>query len=161
MGRTVSLTLNGSPATLDVAGEPTLLAALRDQHGLRAARFGCGLGQCGACMVLVDGEPVTACATLAETTAGRTVVTLEGLGREDAPHPLQQTFIDEQAMQCGYCVSGVIMAAAALLARDPDPDEATVRVVLDGNLCRCGAQNRMVRAVLRAAAAMRAEAAHG
>ena len=161
MGRAVSLSLNGSPATLDLAGDPTLLAALRDQSGLKAARFGCGLGQCGACTVLLDGQPVNACAMPAATAAGRTVLTLEGLGAVDAPHPLQTAFIDEQAMQCGYCVSGVIMAAAALLAREPDPDEAMVRTALDGNLCRCGAQNRMVRAVLRAAAAMRAEAGHG
>lgn len=154
----IAFTLNGAAVGLAPAAADTLLQALRGVFALKGPRFGCGLGQCGACNVLVDGRVVAACAEPAEAVAGRQVVTLEGLGTPDAPHPLQTAFIGEQAMQCGYCVSGVIVSAAALLARDPDPDEAAVRAALDGNLCRCGAHNRMVRAVLRAAADMRGRA---
>jgi nicotinate dehydrogenase subunit A len=158
MSDRIAFTLNGAAVGLAPAAADTLLQALRDVFALKGPRFGCGLGQCGACNVLVDGRAVAACFEPIEVVAGREVITLEGLGTADAPHPLQRAFIDEQAMQCGYCVSGVIASAAALLARDPDPDEAAVRAALDGNLCRCGAHNRMVRAVLRAAVEMRERA---
>jgi nicotinate dehydrogenase subunit A len=157
MSDPIRFMLNGAAASLPAAAGPTLLAALRDGCGLKGPRFGCGLGQCGACNVLVDGRVVAACAEPFEAAQGKSVVTLEGLGSAEAPHPLQEAFIAEQAMQCGYCVSGVLMSAAALLAANPDPTDDETRAALDGNLCRCGAQNRMVRAVLRAAAAMRGD----
>ena len=119
--------------------------------GLKAARFGCGTGQCGACFVLIDGRAVASCDTPLWSAAGKKVVTLEGLGTPERPHPLQCAVIDEQAAQCGYCLSGVLVSAAALLEENAVPDEAAVRAALDRNLCRCGAHNRLVRAVLRAA----------
>ncbi|MGL4239823.1 MAG: (2Fe-2S)-binding protein [Beijerinckiaceae bacterium] len=152
-------TLNGAPRRIEGDPDRTLLDALRNEAGLTATRFGCGEGSCGACHVIVDGRAVASCGLQLAAVAGKSVTTLEGLGSAEAPHPLQQAFIDEQAMQCGYCVSGVIMTAAALLAANPDPSEREVRAALSGNLCRCGAHNRMVRAVLRAARTM--SAAHG
>jgi nicotinate dehydrogenase subunit A len=136
-----------------VAADPAtpLLAVLRGELGLTATHFGCGLRQCGACNVLIDGHAVAACDTPLWAAAGKSITTVEGLGTPERPHPLQSAFLAEQAMQCGYCVSGILMSAAALLARNSDPSEAEVRAALDGNLCRCGAHNRMVRAVLRAA----------
>ena len=124
---------------------------LRGTLGLTAAHFGCGANQCGACNVLLDGQAVAACDTPLWAAAGKEVTTVEGLGTPEHPHPLQQAFIAEQAMQCGYCISGILISAAALLQRNPDPSEAEVRGALDRNLCRCGAHNRIVRAVLRAA----------
>jgi len=114
-------------------------------------RYGCGLEQCGSCMVLVDGQPAYACTREIGTVAGRAVTTIEGLGSVERPHPLQQAFLDEQAGQCGYCLSGIVMRAAALLAANPKPTEDEVRAALDPHLCRCGSHNRIVRAVLRAA----------
>jgi nicotinate dehydrogenase subunit A len=136
-----------------VAADPatSLLAVLRGELGLTATHFGCGLSQCGACNVLIDGHAVAACDTPLWSAAGTDITTVEGLGTPEQPHPLQSAFMAEQAMQCGYCVSGILISAAALLARNGDPSEAEVRAALDGNLCRCGAHNRMVRAVLRAA----------
>jgi nicotinate dehydrogenase subunit A len=130
-----------------------LLAALRGELGLTGTRFGCGANQCGACLVLVDDRAVASCDTPLWAVAGKDVVTVEGLGTPERPHPLQAAFVAEQAMQCGYCVSGILISAAALLARNPEPSEAEIRAALDRNLCRCGAHNRMVRAVLRAAKA--------
>ncbi len=127
-----------------------LLAALRGE-GLAGVRFGCGAGFCGACNVLIDGRVTTSCNVAVRDVAGQTVVTAAGLGTPDAPHPLQAAFLGEQAAQCGYCIPGILISAAALLKRTPKPSEAEVRAALDGNLCRCGAQNRIVRAVLRAA----------
>jgi nicotinate dehydrogenase subunit A len=124
-----------------------LLFALRNHLGLKGTRFGCGLGLCGSCNVLVDGRPMHSCDTPLWSVEGREIVTIEGL--HDTP--LQRALIDEQAAQCGYCVSGVVMTATALLAGNSSPDEAEVRAALDDNLCRCGAHNRMVRAVLKAA----------
>lgn len=137
----------------DIAADPAtpLLSVLRGTLGLTAAHFGCGANQCGACFVLVDGHAVASCDTPLWSAAGKEVTTLEGLGTPERPHPLQRAFIAEQAMQCGYCIAGIIMSAAALLKRNPDPTEAQVREALDRNLCRCGAHNRIVRAVLRAA----------
>jgi nicotinate dehydrogenase subunit A len=150
---TVSLKVNG--AVHSVAAEPDtpLLYVLRNDLGLNGAKFGCGLGQCGACTVMVDGAPVRSCITPIGTLAQSEVTTLEGLGTIERPHPLQAAFMAEQAAQCGYCIAGMIMFAKALLDRIQQPSEAEVRLALAGNLCRCGAHNRIVRAVLKAAQA--------
>ena len=145
------LKVNGRTHDVQAAEDTPLLYALRNDLGLNGPKYGCGLAQCGSCTVLVDGQPVRSCVTSAGSVAGREITTLEGLGAGGKPSKLQQAFIDEQAMQCGYCVSGIIMRAQALLDQNPKPTEREVRLALDGNLCRCGAQNRMVRAVLRAA----------
>ena len=145
------LTVNGVDRVVQADPATSLLAVLRGSLGLTGTHFGCGTNQCGACNVLIDGQAVAACDTPLWAAAGKTVTTVEGLGSPERPHPLQSAFMVEQAMQCGYCVSGILMSAAALLARTRDPSEAEVRTALDRNLCRCGAHNRMVRAVLRAA----------
>jgi len=147
----VSLKVNG--AVHSVAAEPDtpLLYVLRNDLGLNAAKFGCGLGQCGACTVLVDGGAVRSCITPIGVLGQSQVTTLEGLGSIERPHPLQAAFMAEQAAQCGYCIAGVIMFAKALLDRIPQPSEAEVRLALADNLCRCGVHNRIVRAVLKAA----------
>jgi nicotinate dehydrogenase subunit A len=151
----IAFTLNGAAVALDVPEDVPLLHALRGPARLSGPRFGCGTEQCGTCMVLLDGRPAYACTLPAVAAAGRAVTTVEGLGTPDRPHPLQAAFLAEQAGQCGYCLSGILVSAAALLAREPDPDEATIRTALDPHLCRCGSHNRIVRAVQRAAAAMR------
>ena len=148
------LTVNGSAVTVDANPDTPLLFVLREKLGLSATHLGCGANQCGACHVMVDGHAVASCDTPLWAVAGKTVTTLEGLGTPDKPHPLQRAFIAEQAMQCGYCTSGIIMTAAALLAQKPGPTEAEVRAALDRNLCRCGAHNRIVRAVMRASKEM-------
>jgi nicotinate dehydrogenase subunit A len=147
----IRLRVNG--VERDVTADPAtpLLSVLRGTLGLTAAHFGCGANQCGACHVLIDGHAVASCDTPLWAAAGKEVTTLEGLGTPEKPHPLQLAFIAEQAMQCGYCIPGIVVSAAALLRRTPNPTEAQVRVALDRNLCRCGAHNRIVRAVLRAA----------
>ena len=148
---TISLKVNG--AMRDVPAEPDtpLLYVLRNDLALNGAKFGCGLAQCGACTVLVNGQPVRSC-TLPVGDVGKSeVVTIEGLGSVDRPHPLQQAFIAEQAAQCGYCINGMIMSAKAILDSTPHPTETQVREGLALNLCRCGTHNRIVRAVLRAA----------
>ncbi|TFY99544.1 (2Fe-2S)-binding protein [Ramlibacter rhizophilus] len=152
MAGTIAFTVNGEACA--VAGDPddALLGTLRDTLGLKSTRLGCGLGQCGACTVLLDDRAVTACDTPLSAVEGKQVTTLEGLGSRDAPHPLQTAFIDEQALQCGWCTSGMLMRAAELLRREPHPDEAAVRQALERNLCRCGVHNRIVRAVLKASA---------
>ncbi len=149
----VSLKVNG--AVHSVAAEPDtpLLYVLRNDLGLNAAKFGCGLGQCGACTVLVDGAPVRSCVTPIGGLGQSQITTLEGLGTLEQPHPLQAAFMAEQAAQCGYCIAGMIMFAKALLDRIPQPSEAEVRLGLTGNLCRCGVHNRIVRAVLKVAQA--------
>jgi nicotinate dehydrogenase subunit A len=149
----VTLRVNGTErsAALDDPGEP-LLYVLRGPLGLTGSKFGCGLGQCGACTVLVDGEAVRSCITPAASLEGRDIVTIEGLGSPEAPHPVQAAFIAEQAAQCGYCSAGMVMSAAALLASNPHPTEAEARAALAGNLCRCGTHARVLRAVARAAA---------
>lgn len=151
----VRLTVNGTEREVRAAPDTPLLYALRGQLGLTGTRFGCGLGQCGACHVIVDGRAVPSCDLPLWAAAGRSVTTVEGLGTEEEPHPLQEAFVEEQAAQCGYCVSGILTTAAALLERNPDASEAEVRSALDGNLCRCGTHNRIVRAVLRAGRSMR------
>jgi nicotinate dehydrogenase subunit A len=149
----VSLKVNGAMRTVATEPSTPLLYVLRNDLGLNGAKFGCGLGQCGACTVLVDGAPVRSCVTPIGELARSEVTTLEGLGTIERPHPLQAAFIAEQAAQCGYCIGGMIMMAKALLDRNPLPSEAEVRLELIGNLCRCGVHNRIVRAVLRAAQA--------
>jgi nicotinate dehydrogenase subunit A len=141
-----SFVLNGSAVELDVDPDTPLLYVLRNDLGLMGARFGCGLGLCGACFVHVDGVSVSSCDTPVWSLEGKSVVTIEGI----TPHPVQQAFVDEQAAQCGYCVTGIIMSAAALLDREPHPSPAVVTEALDRHLCRCGAQQRMVRAVVKA-----------
>ena len=146
-----TFTLNGVERTITADAARSLLSVLRGELGLTGTRFGCGVNQCGACNVIIDGQAVAACDTPLWATAGKRITTIEGLGTPEHPHPLQRAFLDEQAMQCGYCIAGILMSAAALLARNPNPSEAQVRSALDRNLCRCGAHNRIVRAVLRAA----------
>jgi nicotinate dehydrogenase subunit A len=143
--------LNGSQTEVDADPDRALLDVLRTQLGVTGAHFGCGSGECGACRVMVGDHAVTACDTPLWSVADKDVTTVEGLGSTKNPHPLQSAFIAEQAMQCGYCVSGILISAAALLRQNPKPTEAEVRAALDRNLCRCGSQNRIVRAVLRAA----------
>ncbi|MCO6417297.1 (2Fe-2S)-binding protein [Siccirubricoccus sp. KC 17139] len=152
----VQFTLNGAAVTLDIPPDTSLLHALRGPAGLSGPRFGCGTEGCGACMVLVEGVPAYACTLAASACAGKSVTTVEGLGTPDAPHPLQAAVLAEQAGQCGYCLSGILVSAAALLAKTPDPDEVAIRAALDPHLCRCGSHNRIVRAVRRAAREMAA-----
>ena len=144
------LKVNGNNYEIPVVDAP-LLFVLRNDLKLNGPKFGCGLAQCGACTVLVDGMPVRSCVTTTSAVLGQEITTLEGLGTPEKPHKLQKAMIEEQAMQCGYCINGMIMRAKALLDQTPHPSEAQVRAGLDGNLCRCGAHNRIVRAVLRAA----------
>lgn len=148
----LTLRVNGEARALDI-DDPAmpLLYALRDQLELKGPRFGCGLGQCGACTVLVDGAPVQSCQTPVRTMTGKEITTLEALGSPEAPSKVQAAFIEEQAAQCGYCSNGMIMVATALLAKNPRPTEGEVRAALDHNLCRCGTHVRIIRAVMRAA----------
>ena len=132
-----------------------LLDILRNQLDLKGARYGCGLEQCGSCMVLLDGEPIHACSREIGTVAGRSITTIEGLGSAAQPHPLQQAFLDEQAGQCGYCLSGIVISAKALLDSNPSPSRAEIAAALDKHLCRCGAHPRILRAVEKAAAVLR------
>jgi nicotinate dehydrogenase subunit A len=148
--RRFAVVVNGAERTLEADGDAPLLDVLRNALGLKGTRFGCGTEGCGACFVLVDGKAVASCTLPLAAVEGKAVTTIEGLGTPDAPHRLQQAFIAEQAAQCGYCISGMLVSAAALLERTPRPTEAQVREALDRNLCRCGTYNRIVRAVLRA-----------
>jgi nicotinate dehydrogenase subunit A len=145
------LTVNGVESELEAGPDTPLLYALRNDLGLKGTRFGCGSGQCGACFVLIDGHPAPACDTPLWGVAGKSITTVEGLGAGGELHFLQEAFLAEQAAQCGYCTSGILISAAALLMKNPRPTESEVREALDRNLCRCGSHNRMVRAVLRAA----------
>jgi nicotinate dehydrogenase subunit A len=149
----VSLKVNGAVHSVPAEPDTPLLYVLRNDLGLNGAKFGCGLGQCGACTVLVDGTPLRSCMTPIGSLGQSEITTLEGLGTLERPHPLQEAFISEQAAQCGYCIAGIIMFAKALLDRIPQPSEAEVRLGLTANLCRCGAHNRIVRAVLKVAQA--------
>lgn len=159
MGSGIAFRVNGAAVEVAPEAGATLLDALRGPLGLTGTRFGCGEGSCGACAVLAGGRPEMACLMPLAAAAGLDIVTVEGLGSPQAPHPVQEAFIAEQAMQCGYCVSGIMIAAAALLARNPSPDEAAIRQALEAHLCRCGAQGRMLRAVARAAGMQQAR--HG
>jgi nicotinate dehydrogenase subunit A len=151
MHESIKLRVNGVEHTVEAEPASPLLDALRGALGLTGTHFGCGANQCGACNVMIDGQAVAACDTPMWAAAGKDIVTVEGLGTPELPHPLQRAFLAEQAAQCGYCTSGILMSAAALLKRNPDPSDSEVRAALDRNLCRCGAHNRIVRAVLRAA----------
>lgn len=151
MPEPVSLTVNGRPVALDVDPATPLLLALRNDLGLVGARFGCGEGLCGACTVLMDGLPIHSCDTPLWAAAGRRITTIEGLGTRTAPHPVQAAFVEEQAAQCGYCIPGMVVAAAALLDANPAPDDAAIDAALERHLCRCGSHGRIRRAIHRAA----------
>ncbi|RCW76533.1 (2Fe-2S)-binding protein [Pseudorhodoferax soli] len=148
---TFALQINGSARQFDTPRETSLLHLLRNDCGLNGPKYGCGLGQCGSCTVLVDGVAARSCVVPAHGVAGRHITTLEGLGTRAAPHPVQQAFIDAQAAQCGYCLNGMVMATVALLARVPDPTPKQVRAELSHNLCRCGTHLEILDAVQRAA----------
>ncbi len=150
-GRSFTLFVNGTACQVVASPEASLLHVLRNDLGLSGPKYGCGLGQCGACTVLVDGVAARACVIPAAGVAGRAITTLEGLGGRDRLHPVQQAFIEEQAAQCGYCLNGMIMMTASLLRHTPHPTEAQVRQALSGNLCRCGTHVEIVRAALKAA----------
>jgi aerobic-type carbon monoxide dehydrogenase small subunit (CoxS/CutS family) len=159
----LALTVNGERREVDVPPNATLLSVLRDDLGLTGTRYGCGRGQCGACYVIADtgvGAPgrgahaVASCLLTADQAARMEITTVEGLAENARLHPVQQAFVDEDAMQCGYCTSGMVISAATLLARDPEPDETSIRDALAGNLCRCGVYGRAIRAVHRAAAGL-------
>ena len=153
---TVQLHVNGVQRSVDAwDAEMPLLYALRNELGLHAAKFGCGLGQCGSCTVLLDDAPVRSCTVKVGEADGRRVVTAEGLGTPERPHPVQAAFIAEQAAQCGYCTNGMVMSVVALLRREPRPSREQAQQALAGNLCRCGSHDRALRAVQRAADAMR------
>jgi nicotinate dehydrogenase subunit A len=149
----ISLKVNGVSRSVAAEPDTPLLYVLRNDFELNGAKYGCGLAQCGACTVLVDGKATRSCVTPIDGLQKSEITTIEGLGSRDKLHALQQAFIDEQAVQCGYCINGMIMSAKELLDRNPRPSEQDVRVALEGNLCRCGTHNRIIRAVLRAAQA--------
>lgn len=152
MPETFEVVVNGRRHASASPGDTPLLHVLRHELDLKGSRFGCGIGLCGACFVLIDGRPAPACDTPLWSAAGREIVTVEGLFDGAQPHPAQTAFLGEQAAQCGYCVSGILISAAALLAGDPQPDEAAVVAALDRHLCRCGSQRRMIRALTRGGA---------
>src|SRR5579863_6979776 len=154
MPETFQLRINGSVREVTLEGDTPLLYALRNDCELKGAKFGCGLAQCGACTVIMDGAAIRSCRTPVRNASGREIVTIEGIGSETKPHPLQKAFIAEQAMQCGYCSNGMIMAAKALLDRNHRATMAEIRTALAGNLCRCGSHNRILRAIARAAKEM-------
>jgi nicotinate dehydrogenase subunit A len=155
MPQTISLRINGATHAVTVEPDTPLLYVLRNDIALNGAKFGCGLGQCGACTVMIDGAAVRSCRSPVGKAEGKEITTIEGLGTIAKPHPLQAAFIAEQAAQCGYCSNGMVMTAKAMLAQTPDPTEAQIRDGLAQNLCRCGTHNRIVRAVQRAAKEMR------
>ncbi|QUS42242.1 (2Fe-2S)-binding protein [Tardiphaga alba] len=147
----ITISLNGAEHTIKSSPETPLLYVLRDELGLNGAKYGCGLGQCGACTVIVDGKAILSCVTPVMLVASRSVITLEGLGAAENPSAIQRAFIAEQAAQCGYCISGMIMRAKALLDRSPSPSDADIRAELEPHLCRCGTHMRILRAIRRAA----------
>jgi len=156
----IEFSVNGKNVSVSLDNEDTpLLDVLRNELGLVGTRFGCGLEQCGCCMVLIDGAPEKCCTKPTSSVAGKRITTVEGLGDAEHPHPLQRAFLDEQAGQCGYCLAGILISAKALLDKSPSPSLAEIAQALDGNICRCGSHNRIMRAVEKAAAAMRAGAA--
>ncbi|NKC30773.1 (2Fe-2S)-binding protein [Roseomonas sp. BU-1] len=150
----MGFTLNGAAVAAPIEAEAPLLAALRGPLGLSGTRFGCGAEQCGACLVLLDGQPRHACTLPVGEVAGRDVTTVEGIGTAAAPHPLQKALLDQQAGQCGFCLSGIQIRALALLRATPRPTEVEIRAALDPHLCRCGSHNRIIRAIQQAAAEM-------
>ncbi len=152
----ISFTLNGKPVRLDVDSDRMLLWVLRTELGLTGTKFGCGEGFCGACTVLLNNEPVRSCQTPVKLVKGKTVLTIEGLAKDDKLHPLQEAFIRKEAMQCGYCTSGMIMTATGLLLKNPKPTRAQILEALEDNLCRCGAHTRIIQAVESVAAGAKA-----
>ncbi len=150
----ITLKVNGRIHSVEAESDTPLLYVLRDNLGLHGPKFGCGLGQCGACTVIIDGDAVRSCVMPASKVGNRAVTTLEGLGSTKKPHPVQQAFIDEQAAQCGYCANGMVMTAAAFLGRNKNPSETDIKRALADNLCRCGTHVRIVRAIKRAAKAL-------
>jgi nicotinate dehydrogenase subunit A len=146
-----TITVNGKPHAVKAAPDTPLLYVLRNELELNGPKFGCGLAQCGACTVHIDGRPMRSCSVPVSSVKGK-VVTIEGLGTPAKPHPVQKAFVEEQAAQCGYCINGMVMTAAAFLAKNPKPSDAEIRKAMDGNLCRCGTHMRILRAVKRAAA---------
>jgi nicotinate dehydrogenase subunit A len=152
---TATVLVNGQRREVSTEPDTALLYVLRNHLGLKGTRFGCGLGLCGACLVMVDGTPAYSCDMPLWAVRDKEITTVEGLGTPDRPHPVTRALIAGQAAQCGYCLSGVIIAAVGLLERDPDPSEEEIRAALDRNLCRCGAHNRIVRAIRAAAAELR------
>ena len=149
---TITLKVNGKTRTVQSDPDTTLLYVLRNDLEWQGPKYGCGVGQCGSCTVIMDGEAVLSCLVTVSQAQNRNITTLEGIGSADHPHPLQEAFIEEQAAQCGYCSNGMIMTAKALLDKSPHPTETQIKQALEGVLCRCGAHNRVVRAVQRAAA---------
>ena len=147
----ISLRVNGKARTVDTDPATPLLYVLRDDLELQGPRFGCGLSQCGACTVIIDGETVRSCSVPVRAARNRNITTLEGLGSVANPHPLQKAFIEEQAAQCGFCMNGILMTAKVLLDKNPNPTDADIKRALDGVLCRCGSHLRVIRAVKRAA----------
>jgi nicotinate dehydrogenase subunit A len=154
-----SLTVNSRTVIVTADADTPLLDVLRNHLGLLGTKFGCGQEQCGCCMVLIDGRPEKSCGKPLSTMAGKAIVTIEGLGTPERPHPLQQAFLDEQAGQCGYCLAGILISAKALLDRNPAPSRAEIAAALDDNICRCGSHVRILRAVERAASLLREGAA--
>ena len=154
MSEEYSFVVNGRPVSVNADGTAPLLSVLRDELGLRGSKFGCGTEHCGACMVLIDGKPEHSCSREVTTVAGKAITTVEGLPSNGALHPLQQALLDEQAGQCGYCLSGILISATALLAKNPKPSRVDIIVALDPHLCRCGIHNRVIRAVQKAGAAI-------
>jgi nicotinate dehydrogenase subunit A len=155
----ISLSVNGTTVSITAGADIPLLDVLRNHLGLTGTKFGCGLEQCGCCMVLIDAKPQKSCGKPLSAVAGKEILTIEGLGTPERPHPLQQAFLDEQAGQCGYCLPGILISAKALLDRNPSPSRAQIAEALDDNICRCGSHIRILRAVERAAAALRDGAA--
>jgi nicotinate dehydrogenase subunit A len=151
----LTLNVNGKAHAVQAEAETPLLYALRNDLGLVGTRYGCGVGLCGTCTVIIDGKAVQSCDVPVSAAVGKQITTVESLGTDAALHPLQRAFIDEQAAQCGYCASGILMAAKALLDANPDPDDAAIRKALEGNLCRCGTHGRILRAIKRAAKTMK------
>jgi nicotinate dehydrogenase subunit A len=151
----ISLVVNGKKYEVDVSPDTMLLYVLRNDLGMNGPKFGCGLGQCGSCMVIIDGAEVPSCVTPVKEAVGREILTLEGLGSLEKPHPIQKAFIEEQAAQCGYCLNGMVITTKALLDRSPDPTEQEIRQALEPVLCRCGTHMDIIRAVQRAAREMK------
>jgi aerobic-type carbon monoxide dehydrogenase small subunit (CoxS/CutS family) len=147
----MDLLVNGRRRSVRIDPKRSLLSVLRDELDLTGAKYGCGEGECGACTVLVNGEPVRSCQMECGLVGGREILTIEGLAKGDRLHPLQQSFIDCDALQCGYCTSGMILSSVALLRKNPDPSDAQIKNALDGNVCRCGTYNRIIAAIHRAA----------
>ena len=151
----IKITVNGRAHDVTADEETPLLYVLRNEAGCKGVRYGCGLGQCGSCTVIIDGKPVQSCDLPVSAVAGKSITTIEGIGSVDHPHPLQRAFVEEQAAQCGYCATGIIMSAKALLDVNASPSDAEVKEALSKNLCRCGTHQRILRAVKRAAIEMR------